>query len=685
MTDYRLPTTMNVWNIDDNVMMDAFMSSDMSSSYWGNNPSTPITSSVAPPSSPSASTSTNDVHKPTIPLDSHHQDTLQQRLQSLIDNATVSWTYAIFWQSSMVDYSYTNPNPNPNPNPTVLGWGDGYYKGEVNKPKTTPSAASFAEQEHRKKVLRELNSLISGSQMPENDVVDEEVTDTEWFFLISMTHSFVNGDGLPGQAMFSNQPVWIAGRDKLVGSHCERARQGQNFGLQTIVCVPYTNGVVELGSTELIFQSSNLMNEIRVLFTFNNNNNNNPPDLTLVNADQRHADDGETDPSSLWLADPVPVQVPGTATTGEMKDSFDVTVTAVAQPTNSKANENPSSLVHNSYNSQNSNRQSIQNRGMFGTRELNFSEFGSVDGTSGGKVGSSSHSCKPESVELLTFGESKKSGASNGTVVSGLGQSLFTGGQDNGNKKRPPALRGINEEGMLSFGSEKEKSGNGLKNGVDFELEASIGREPENRPAVDPEKPRKRGRKPANGREEPLNHVEAERQRREKLNQKFYALRAVVPNVSKMDKASLLGDAIAYINDLKLKLQTTETDKEELKAQLNGVKKELLTKDSRQSSSSAVSPLEDAKIANANTNIKDLDIDVKIIGWEAMIRVQCNRKNHPASRLMSALKEMDLDLHHASVSVVNELMMQQATVKMGSRFYTQDQLRIALTNKILGC
>ncbi|KAK4261454.1 hypothetical protein QN277_004447 [Acacia crassicarpa] len=660
---------MNLWTDDNSSVMDAFIGSDLSS-LW-------------PPQQSSASTTTTTGTEPSKSFSQNqlsvcifNQETLQQRLQALIEMASESWTYAIFWQSSC-DYSGAS----------VLGWGDGYYKGEEckGKGKAKMRVSSAAEQEHRKKVLRELNSLISGSSSAPDDAVDEEVTDTEWFFLVSMTQSFYNGGGLPGQAFLNSSPVWVAGSDRLAASTCERARQGQLFGLQTLVCIPSASGVVELGSAELIFQNSDLMNKVlRDLFNFNSAEASSiwPSNISTA------ADQGENDPSSLWLNDPSAIEIRDSVTAVAPHSVPSSTISHSNNPKpmqldtrgSTSLAETPTSVhvpnAHHSHQQQRQQQRHSMSQGFF-SRELNFSDYG-LNGN--GVKNGNSHSLKPESSEILNFGESKRNAYNgNGNILSG--QSQFNGEEK---KRRSPTSRSSNDDGILSFTSgvvlppSNTKTGGGGDSDPS-DLEASVIKEVDSK-LVEPEKkPRKRGRKPANGREEPLNHVEAERQRREKLNQRFYALRAVVPNVSKMDKASLLGDAISYISELKSKLQTMESDKNELQNQLDAVKKEL---EIAHEDSALPPPEKEPKPSNHQASkITDLDIDVKIIGWDAMIRIQCSRKNHPAARLMAALKELDLDVNHASVSVVNDLMIQQATVRMGSQFYTLEQLRLALSAK----
>lgn len=153
---------------------------------------------------------------------------------------------------------------------------------------------------------------------------------------------------------------------------------------------------------------------------------------------------------------------------------------------------------------------------------------------------------------------------------------------------------------------------------------------------TDDKRPRKRGRKPANGREEPLNHVEAERQRREKLNQRFYALRAVVPNISKMDKASLLGDAIAYITDLQKKLKEMESER-------------------------------------SSSNLQKVEIEAG--EDEVTVRVTCPLDVHPVSKVIQGFKEAGISVVDSKMGAGNDKVFHVFVVKSeGSEELTKEKL-----------
>lgn len=170
-----------------------------------------------------------------------------------------------------------------------------------------------------------------------------------------------------------------------------------------------------------------------------------------------------------------------------------------------------------------------------------------------------------------------------------------------------------------------------------------------------------------------FNHVEAERQRREKLNHRFYALRAVVPNVSRMDKASLISDAIWYIENLKSRIDDLET-------QIKKLKTDRLDDNISNTSPPSVDKVN--KKPSESNIVSDFAVQVMITGEEAIVSVETENVDHPTSALMSALMEMDCRVKHASASRMSQIMVQDVVVWVPDGLRSDNRLWTTLVRKL---
>ncbi|XP_021889655.1 transcription factor MYC2 [Carica papaya] len=468
---------------------------------------------------------------------------LQQRLQFIVQTQPESWAYAIFWQTLNDDNGRI-----------YLGWGDGHFQGAKENNTSTNTNHHLFHTHRRKDVMKGIQALLGDTH---NDMINvsmmdgSDVTDVEWFYVMSLTRSFPAGDGGPGKALTTGSLVWLTGGHELQLYSCDRAKEANMHGIETLVFVPTSNGVLELGSSDLIRENWSLVQQVKSLFA---------SDLITLVSKQ---------PS------PNPTPIP------------------------------------------------------FLDRNISFADIG---------------------------------------IIAGV-QEEDASPKDRDNKE-PRKDSSPAKPGQSSFvDSENSDSDCPLMNNVG--------------PIVEKKLHKKRGRKPGLGRETPLNHVEAERQRREKLNHRFYALRAVVPNVSRMDKASLLSDAVYYINELKGKIEELES---QLQKESKKVKLEMADNLETQSTTTSVDQTKsnNSGTGSGGSNIGGgLEIEVKVVGNDAVIRVQSENVNYPAARLMSALRELEFQVHHASMSCINELMLQDIVVRVPEASRTdQDALKSALLRRL---
>ncbi|KAF3772872.1 Transcription factor [Nymphaea thermarum] len=142
------------------------------------------------------------------------------------------------------------------------------------------------------------------------------------------------------------------------------------------------------------------------------------------------------------------------------------------------------------------------------------------------------------------------------------------------------------------------------------------------------------------------DHIIAERKRREKLSQRFIALSAVVPGLKKMDKASVLGDAIKYVKQLQEQVKALE-DKSRKKTveSVVLVKRSVLTSDDDASSS-------DENFDGTNRGDADVtlpEIEARATDRNVLIRVHCEKKKGVLVKALAEIERLDLTVLNSSL------------------------------------
>ncbi|KAL5556648.1 hypothetical protein UlMin_038884 [Ulmus minor] len=136
-------------------------------------------------------------------------------------------------------------------------------------------------------------------------------------------------------------------------------------------------------------------------------------------------------------------------------------------------------------------------------------------------------------------------------------------------------------------------------------------------------------------------HVLAERKRREKLSQRFIALSAVVPGLKKMDKASVLGDAIKYIKQLQERVQTLEeqTAKKTMESVVFVKRSQVSTDDDTSSSDENFDSCSDQQLPEIEARFSDKNI---------LIRILYEKKKGSLANIMSEIEKLNLTIVNSS-------------------------------------
>nr|WNV26548.1 anthocyanin biosynthesis-related HLH transcription factor [Lilium hybrid division I] len=176
------------------------------------------------------------------------------------------------------------------------------------------------------------------------------------------------------------------------------------------------------------------------------------------------------------------------------------------------------------------------------------------------------------------------------------------------------------------------------------------------------------------------SNIVVERNRRRKLNEKLYALRSVVPNITKMDKASIVKDAIMYIEELQEQERRMLAEISEIESN-KGVTKQC---ESVLTTGSKKRRLRRAPSSPPTPSIEVIELRVCELGDKTLvISLTCRKKRDTMMKICEAFKSLNLNIITANITTLSGTLLHTLFVESDDNSCDQlkEKIEIALANQ----
>ncbi|MED6193514.1 hypothetical protein PIB30_020316 [Stylosanthes scabra] len=126
--------------------------------------------------------------------------------------------------------------------------------------------------------------------------------------------------------------------------------------------------------------------------------------------------------------------------------------------------------------------------------------------------------------------------------------------------------------------------------------------------------------------------------RREKISQQVIALSALIPGLKKLDKASVLTDAIKYVKELKEKVKVLEEE--------NNKKKVVFVKTDEDASSDNTSSQNSCDDGNSerSTTLQLPEVEARVSEKSVLIQIHCDRNKGMLLNIIGEIHKLHLSV-----------------------------------------